>query len=87
METDAAVEIRKERGFPPQLENSLANNARLFHSSHRPNNNKPTSSEINLSQQKNGLDIGVHHLRPSDTAPTSSDHSAKPSVPTSLRQV
>ena len=61
METDAAVEIRKERGFPPQLENSLANNARLFHSSHRPNNNKPTSSEINLSQQKNGLDIGVHH--------------------------
>jgi hypothetical protein len=30
--------IRKERGFPQQLENSLANNARLFHSSHRPNN-------------------------------------------------
>jgi hypothetical protein len=32
------MEIRKERGFPPRLENSLANNARLFHSSHRPNN-------------------------------------------------
>jgi len=30
--------IRKERGFPQQLEKSLARNARLFHSSHRPNN-------------------------------------------------
>jgi len=30
--------IRKERGFPQQLEKSLAKNARLFHSSHRPNN-------------------------------------------------
>jgi hypothetical protein len=32
------MEIRKERGFPQQLEKSLAKNARLFHSSHRPNN-------------------------------------------------
>jgi len=32
------MEIRKERGFPQQLEKSLARNARLFHSSHRPNN-------------------------------------------------
>jgi hypothetical protein len=88
------LEIRKERGFPPRLENSLANGARLFHSSHRPNNNhhlntfsrqrstsrrlnfcvkkfmiketgepkitNPTSSKINLLQQKNGLDFGVH---------------------------
>ena len=30
--------IRKERGFPQQLEKSLAKDARLFHSSHRPNN-------------------------------------------------
>ena len=30
--------IRTERGFPQQLEKSLAKNARLFHSSHRPNN-------------------------------------------------
>src|SRR5438445_2622419 len=30
------MEIRRERGFPPRLENSLANNDRLFHSSHRP---------------------------------------------------
>jgi hypothetical protein len=29
--------IRKERGFPQQLEKSLAKDARLFHSSHRPN--------------------------------------------------
>ena len=28
--------IRKERGFPQQLEKSLAKDARLFHSSHRP---------------------------------------------------
>jgi hypothetical protein len=32
------MEIRKERGFPQQLEKSLANDARLFHCSHRPNN-------------------------------------------------
>jgi hypothetical protein len=30
------MEIRQERGFPQQLEKSLANYARLFHSSHRP---------------------------------------------------
>jgi hypothetical protein len=29
------MEIRKERGFPQRLEKSLANDARLFHSSHR----------------------------------------------------
>src|SRR5271169_5581983 len=32
------MEIRKERGFPQQLEKSLAKDARLFHSSHRPSN-------------------------------------------------
>ena len=32
--------IRKERGFPQQLEKSLAKDARPFHSSHRPHNNK-----------------------------------------------
>jgi hypothetical protein len=30
--------IRKERGFPQQLEKSLAKNARFFHSCHRPYN-------------------------------------------------
>src|SRR6266436_1534608 len=30
------MEIRKGRGFPQPLEKSLAKNARLFHSSHRP---------------------------------------------------
>jgi len=30
--------IRTERGFPQQLEKSLAKDARLFHSSHKPNN-------------------------------------------------
>lgn len=39
VEPDAAVEIRKEHGFPPRLEKSLANNARLFHRSHRPSSN------------------------------------------------
>ncbi|HEY1478184.1 MAG TPA: hypothetical protein VGF37_10920, partial [Chthoniobacterales bacterium] len=32
------MEIRKECGFPQQLEKSLAKDARPFHSSHRPNN-------------------------------------------------
>jgi hypothetical protein len=32
------MKIRKGRGFPQQLEKSLAKDARLFHSSHRPNN-------------------------------------------------
>ena len=32
------MEIRKGRGFPQPLEKSLAKDARLFHSSHRPNN-------------------------------------------------
>jgi hypothetical protein len=32
------MEIRKDRGFPQQLEKSLAKDARPFHSSHRPNN-------------------------------------------------
>jgi len=30
------MEIRKGRGFPQPLEKSLAKDARLFHSSHRP---------------------------------------------------
>jgi hypothetical protein len=30
------MEIRQDRGFPPRLEKSLANDARLFHSFHRP---------------------------------------------------
>ena len=32
------MEIRKGRGFPQPLEKSLAKDARLFHSFHRPNN-------------------------------------------------
>lgn len=43
------MEIRKERGFPQQLEKSLARNARLFHSSHRPNNKD--LSTMNCRQQ------------------------------------
>jgi|SRR6516165_6095782 len=35
-ETEPPMEIRKQRGFPPRLEKSLAKSARLFHSSHRP---------------------------------------------------
>jgi hypothetical protein len=30
------MEICEERRFPPRLEKSLANNARLFHCSHKP---------------------------------------------------
>jgi hypothetical protein len=43
--------IRKERGFPQQLENSLAKGARLFHSSHRPNNNKNLFTVIYCRQR------------------------------------
>jgi len=39
------MEIRKERGFPQWLEKSLANDARLFHSSHRPGGG--VSTQIN----------------------------------------
>jgi len=35
------MEIRKERGFPQRLEKDLAKNARLFHSSHRPDGGDP----------------------------------------------
>ena len=43
------MEIRKERGFQQQLEKSLAKDARLFHSSHRPNNKD--LSTINCRQR------------------------------------
>ena len=36
------MEIRKERGFPQRLEKDLAKNARLFHSSHRPDGGDPS---------------------------------------------
>ena len=35
------MEIRKERGFPQRLEKDLAKNARLFHSSLRPDGGDP----------------------------------------------
>jgi hypothetical protein len=40
------MEIRKERGFPQQLEKSLAKDARLFHSSHRPNNKDLSNNQL-----------------------------------------
>jgi hypothetical protein len=43
--------IRKEHGFPQQLEKSLAKDARLFHSSHRPNNNKDLFTIIYCRQR------------------------------------
>jgi hypothetical protein len=42
------MEIRKERGVPQQLEKSLAKDARLFHSSHRPNNKDLSTTRIYL---------------------------------------
>jgi hypothetical protein len=58
--------IRKKRGFPQQLEKSLAKDARLFHSSHRPSNKD--LSIINCRQRSTlrRLDIGPkdgEHLR------------------------
>ena len=79
------MEIRKERGFPPRLENSLANGARLFHSSHRPSNNhhlntfsrqRSTSRRLNFCA-KNGEHLRWFMIRetgePKITNPTSSE--------------
>jgi hypothetical protein len=46
------MEIRTERGFPPRLEKDLAQNARLFHSSHRPDGGY---INITLSRQRSTL--------------------------------
>ena len=43
------MEIRKERGFPQRLEKSLANNARLFHSSPRPDGGNKLTNRNFLS--------------------------------------
>jgi hypothetical protein len=67
------MEIRKERGFPQWLEKSLANDARLFHSSHRPDggdqfrltsrvgpNEKIERGQIKLTespQSRNGIEV------------------------------
>src|SRR4029077_7387161 len=48
------MEIRKERGFPQQLEKSLAKDARLFHSSHRPNSKDLSTRYCRLFGPKDG---------------------------------
>jgi hypothetical protein len=59
--------IRKERGFPQQLEKSLAKDARLFHSSHRPNSKDLFTNTFEKEKHKtacvpipNCLNRGVH---------------------------
>jgi len=56
--------IRKERGFPQQLEKSLARDARLFHSSHRPNSKDLSENycrqRSTLSRLKSGPKDGEH---------------------------
>jgi len=58
--------IRKERGFPQQLEKSLARNARLFHSSHRPNNKDLSTmylqAAIHLKKAKDGEHLKLEIL-------------------------
>ena len=74
------MEIRKKRGFPQQLEKSLAKDARLFHSSHRPSNKdlsilycRQRSTLIRLNfGPKDGehLNLRPHHLRQGPILPT-----------------
>ena len=63
------MEIRKERGFPQQLEKSLAKDARLFHSSHRPNN---TNLSIMYRRQRSTL--RRLHFSPKDGEHLREDH-------------
>ena len=79
------MEIRKGRGFPQPLEKSLAKDARLFHSSHRPNNKdlftiiycrhdqKPWNgmcANSKLSQQRGSPQIYVLIVSPSPAVPS-----------------
>jgi hypothetical protein len=71
VETDTAVGIRKERGFPQELEKSLAKDARLFHSSHRPNNK---DLSIMYCRQRSTL-------RRPDFGPKDGEHLTDPRIP------
>jgi len=77
------MEIRKGRGFPQPLEKRLAKDARLFHSSHRPNNKdlftiiycrhdqKPWNgmcANSKLSQQRGSPQMAVPERVPADAA-------------------
>ena len=53
--------IRKERGFPQQLEKSLAKDARLFHSSHRPNN-----KDLSIMYRRQRSTLRRLHFGPKD---------------------
>jgi hypothetical protein len=65
------MEIRKERGFPQQLEKSLAKDTRLFHSSHRPNNK---DLSIMYCRQRSTL-------RRPDFGPKDGEHLTDPRIP------
>ena len=53
--------IRTERGFPQQLEKSLAKDARLFHSSHRPNN-----KDLSIMYRRQRSTLRRLHFGPKD---------------------
>src|SRR5260370_6564155 len=58
------IEIRKERGFPQQLEKSLAKSARLFHSSHRPNNKDLSTMYCRHRSTLRKLNFGPKNVHP-----------------------
>jgi hypothetical protein len=53
------MEIRKERGFPQRLEKDLAKNARLFHSSHRPDGGDPHLKKDDFLSEEWGAPPGA----------------------------
>ena len=55
------MEIRKGRGFPQPLEKSLAKDARLFHSSHRPNN-----KDLSIMYRRQRSTLRRLHFGPKD---------------------
>jgi len=57
------MEIRKERGFPPRLEKSLANDARLFHSSHRPDDGAYPQRKLPRQNLRRSAPITVRHAQ------------------------
>ena len=57
------MEIRKERGFPQRLEKSLANDARLFHSSHRPGDGAYPPRKLPRQNLRRSAPITVLHVQ------------------------
>ncbi len=72
------MEIRQERGFPPRLEKSLANNARLFHSSHKPDGGDRLTRQPRGSPHQKNDENGENEMRVSTELTAEGDSIAVP---------